>query len=197
MMKMKKMIIGVAMLLFANVGFGQISDNAVIPVSVTLNSILRLTVVSGGNIQFVVNTIDDYTTGIANSPRYTTRFNVASSRNFNVLLYSESAAFYGMNYESSGGTGNQMPLNNVGYVIDNVGGATGTTTSVATVTGLSTATAPVLSAVNAGSSTVNTFDIKWELGTVANASMNAQTLLGQSLTSDTYVTNVFINVVPI
>lgn len=196
-MKMKKMIIGVAMLLFANVGFGQISDNAVIPVSVTLNSILRLTVVSGGNIQFVVNTIDDYTTGIANSPRYTTRFNVASSRNFNVLLYSESAAFYGMNYESSGGTGNQMPLNNVGYVIDNVGGATGTTTSVATVTGLSTATAPVLSAVNAGSSTVNTFDIKWELGTVANASMNAQTLLGQSLTSDTYVTNVFINVVPI
>ena len=197
MMKMKKMIIGVAMLLFANVGFGQISDNAVIPVSVTLNSILRLTVVSGGNIQFVVNTIDDYTTGIANSPRYTTRFNVASSRNFNVLLYSESAAFYGMNYESAGGTGNQMPLNNVGYIIDNVGGATGTTVSVATVTGLSTATTAVLSAVDAGSSTVNTFDIKWELGTVANASMNAQTLLEQSLASDTYVTNVFINVVPI
>lgn len=197
MMKMKKMIIGVAMLLFANVGFGQISDNAVIPVSVTLNSILRLTVVSGGNIQFVVNTIDDYTSGIANSPRYTTRFNVASSRDFNVLLYSESAAFYGMNYESTGGTGNQMDLNNVGYVIDNIGGATGTTVAVATVTGLSTASAPVLSAVDAGSSTVNTFDIKWELGTTANASMNAQTLLGQSLASDTYVTNVFINVVPI
>ncbi|MBN1988930.1 MAG: hypothetical protein JW783_06035 [Bacteroidales bacterium] len=194
---MKKMIIGVAMLLFANVGFGQISDNAVIPVSVTLNSILRLTVVSGGNIQFVVNTIDDYTSGIANSPRYTTRFNVASSRDFNVLLYSESAAFYGMNYESTGGTGNQMDLNNVGYVIDNIGGATGTTVAVATVTGLSTASAPVLSAVDAGSSTVNTFDIKWELGTTANASMNAQTLLGQSLASDTYVTNVFINVVPI
>lgn len=197
MMKMKKMIIGVAMLLFANVGFGQISDNAVIPVSVTLNSILRLTVVSGGNIQFVVNTIDDYTTGIANSPRYTTKFNVASSRDFNVLLYSESAAFYGMNYESTGGSGNQMPLNNVGYLIDNVGGATGGVVSVGTVAGLSTATAAVLSAVKAGSSTVNTFDIKWELGTVANTSMNGQTLLQQSLTSDTYVTNVFINVVPI
>jgi hypothetical protein len=197
MMKMKKMIIGVAMLLFANVGFGQISDNAVIPVSVTLNSILRLTVVSGGNIQFVVNTIEDYTTGIANSPRYTTRFNVASSRNFNVLIYSESTAFFGMNYESAGGTGNQMPLNNVGYTIDNVGGATGGTVSVGTVTGLSISTTAVLSAVNAGSSAVNTFDINWELGTVANASMNAQTLLEQSLASDTYVTNVFINVDPI
>lgn len=197
MMKMKKMIIGVAMLLFANVGFGQISDNAVIPVSVTLNSILRLTVVSGGNIQFVVNTIDDYTTGIANSPRYITRFNVASSRNFNVLLYSESTAFFGMNYTSTGPSGNQMPLNNVGYEIENIGGATGTTVELTTITGLSTAIAPVLAGVDAGSSTVNTFDIKWELGTIGGPTMNGQTLLEQSLTSDTYVTNVFINVVPI
>lgn len=196
---MKKMIIGVAMLLFANVGFGQISDNAVIPVSVTLNSILRLTVVSGGNIQFVVNTIDDYTTGITNTDRYTTRFNVASSRNFNVLLYSESTAFFGMNYESTGGTGNQMPLNNVGFLIENAGTATAGTGGNVTLalTALSTSTAPVLNLVNAGSSTVNTFNIRWELGTPAAAAFGSGTLLSQSLASDTYVTNVFINVVPI
>ncbi|MCB9002091.1 MAG: hypothetical protein H6537_09000 [Bacteroidales bacterium] len=50
--------------LLASLAFGQaVNDQAIIPVSVTLNSILRLTVVSGGNIDFVVNTIDQYTSG--------------------------------------------------------------------------------------------------------------------------------------
>ncbi|HQB79016.1 MAG TPA: hypothetical protein PLJ52_11805, partial [Tenuifilaceae bacterium] len=141
---MKKMIIGVAMLLFANVGFGQISDNAVIPVSVTLNSILRLTVESGGNIQFVVNTIEDYSSGIAYSTKYATLFNVASSRDFDVRIYSESDQLYGMNFDGTT-TSNAMALNNIGFAVASAGTATGTTVS-AGVQSLKSTVASILAA---------------------------------------------------
>jgi hypothetical protein len=59
---MRKFLFGFVMLFLSQLGYGQaVNDQAVIPVSITLNSILRLTVVSGGNIDFVVNTIDQYT----------------------------------------------------------------------------------------------------------------------------------------
>ena len=62
---MRKLFYSLALLFLSQVSFGQaVNDQAIIPVSVTLNSILRLTVVSGGNIEFVVNTIDQYTGGI-------------------------------------------------------------------------------------------------------------------------------------
>lgn len=190
------------MLLFAQMGFGQVSDNAVIPVSVTLNSILRLTVVSGGNIQFVVNTIEDYMFGIPNSPRYTTRFNVASSRDFDVLIYAESATFAGMDYDATDdGTGNPIgstgfPIGNIGFLVDDgVGTATVGTNNYNTVSPLSTATTPALVAVSGGSSTVNIFDIQWELGTAAVLGSDPS-LLEQNIAPDTYVGNVFINIVP-
>ena len=191
---MRKLLLGVAMLLFAQMGFGQVSDNAVIPVSVTLNSILRLTVVSGGNIQFVVNTIEDYMFGIPNSPRYTTRFNVASSRDFDVLIYSESATFAGMDYDGTSSTA--FPIENIGFLVDDgVGSATVGTNNYNTVSPLSTATTPALEDVWGGSSTVNIFDIQWELGTAAVLGGDPS-LLEQNIAPDTYVGNVFINIVP-
>lgn len=193
-MKMKKMIIGVAMLLFANVGFGQISDNAVIPVSVTLNSILRLTVESGGNIQFVVNTIEDYSSGIAYSTKYATLFNVASSRDFDVRIYSESDQLYGMNFDGTT-TSNAMALDNIGFAVASAGTATGTTVS-AGVQSLKSTVASILAAVDAGSSDVNKFRIEWRLGT-GEGDMETLSLLEQSFAPDTYVTNVFINVLPL
>ena len=60
-------------------------DNAIIPVAVNLNSILRLNVTSGGNIEFTVSTIDQYNNGIATGPRYYTDFTVASSVDFDVI----------------------------------------------------------------------------------------------------------------
>ena len=56
-----------------------------------LNSILRLNVTSGGNIEFTINNIDQYTAGIANGTRYDTKFTVASSVDFNVLMYARMA----------------------------------------------------------------------------------------------------------
>ena len=187
---MRKLILGFALLLFGQLSFGQaVSDNAVIPVSVTLNSILRLTVVSGGNIQFVVNTIDQYTDGIGNSTRYTTTFTVASSRNFNVFMYSESDALYGTD------AGGAMPLDNVGYLV--VPPATGAGTCQATLLALDDlATKEIVSAWAAGSYSASPFQVQWELGTTpgGTAGMNAASLLEQSLPADNYVTNVFLTV---
>ncbi|MFA5649342.1 MAG: hypothetical protein WC951_13690 [Bacteroidales bacterium] len=191
---MKKLVLGAAMLLFAQFSFGQVSDNAVIPVSVTLNSILRLTVVSGGNIQFVVNTIEDYQAGISNSARYTTRFNVASSRDFDVLIYSESATFAGMDYD--GGTSTGFPIANIGFLVDqSAGTATVGTNNNTAVTALDVATTAILEEVSGGSSVVNVFDIQWELATAAVLGSDPN-LLQQNIAPDTYVGNVFINIVP-
>ena len=57
-----------------------VSDMAIIPIGVTLNSIARLTVTSGGNIEFVVNTMDQYNNGVAYSASTTTTFSVVSQR---------------------------------------------------------------------------------------------------------------------
>ena len=63
---MRKLFLVAILALLSQVGFAQaVQDNAVIPVSVTINSILRLNVTSGGNIQFVFNTMAQYNAGIA------------------------------------------------------------------------------------------------------------------------------------
>lgn len=186
---MKKLLLGAAMLLFAQMGFGQsVSDNAVIPVSVTLNSILRLTVTSGGNIQFVVNTIDQYTNGIANSDQYTSSFTVSSSREFIVTMGAEDTDFIGIE------TGSTMPLENLRYTM--------TATAPAVVGDVIAGLQPLIditapeTIVDRSGAPLNgaggglIYNIEWALGTVA------PTLLSQNLTADIYVTNVFLNLVP-
>jgi len=187
---MRKLVLGAAMLLFAQFGFGQVvSDQAVIPVSVTLNSILRLSVLSGGNIQFVVNTIDEYSAGIPNSDRYTTTFAVASSRVFDVFLNAETTDLI-----STDNAGLTMDLDNIGYEVpDNLGGGT----FIGAVSGLTNAQVLVVDDSPAGnsSSADNQFSILWRLGT-GEAGMNAASLLDQNITADNYVTSVFLVVVP-
>lgn len=67
-----------------------VSDMAVIPIGVTLNSIARLTVTSGGNIEFVVNTMDQYQDGVEATTATTTTFSVASSTQFGVTLQADN-----------------------------------------------------------------------------------------------------------
>ncbi len=185
-----------------------VSDNAIIPVSVTLNSILRLNVVSGGNIEFVVNTLDQYQNGIANNARYTTTFTVASSVNFNVLMYAQDGNFIG-----AGSSANTMPLNNVGYRAASTGTGTvgaagnytlaGGTSSPSALQALTNnATFQLVTSVptpgglgGAGDVSQNRFEIRWELGTGA-APMNTTSLLAQSLRADRYTTNVHLVLQP-
>ena len=191
---MKKLVLGVAMLLLAQMGFGQaVTDNAVIPVSITLNSILRLSVTSGGNIQFVVNTIDQYENGIANTSQYTTTFQVASSRDFTVTLGAEDQTFIGLETSNT-----DLTLDNVGYEIATPGLGTvptGLQALVAFVDGGGLPSAATIVTADAGAADDNIYEIQWELGTGV-APMNTSTLLEQSLDADIYITNVFLNVTP-
>jgi hypothetical protein len=181
-----------AVLLSASMAFSQpVKDFGVIPIGVTLNSILRLNIVSGGNIEFVVNTIDQYTNGIANTALYDTYFTVASSEDFNVIMYSES------NNMSGTDLGGTMPSNNVGYIITNNGtGAVGTNWDfpIAAQDGLDITVTTIIAGIAhaaAGDPVQNSFIINWELGTSAGT-MNATSLLVQSIDADRYVVNALL-----
>ena len=207
-MKKIKLLL-VSILLSATTLFAQpISDMGVIPIGVTLNSILRLTVVSGGNIEFVVNTFDQFENGIAASAGYETKFTVASSIEFHVDMYAEGAFLLGQLNSL-----NKLDIRNIGYTITATGGGAdgtdwdllsglqileingGTHTRVVTDKGIS-----------AGNAAKNAFTIAWELATTdvlehANGFNpgvgNGVSLLDQNLGSDRYVVNVFLSVVKI
>src|SRR6056297_2087867 len=116
MRKFITIVFGLALL--TNVTFAQgVSDKAVIPVAVTLNSILRLNIVSGGNIEFAFNNLLEYQNGIPNSDAYDTRFTVASSQDWNVEMYVEDDVFVGTDVTDTTGGSHTMPLNNVGYEV--------------------------------------------------------------------------------
>ena len=198
---MKKITLSIIALFFAGqMSFAQaVSEHAVIPVSVTLNSILRLNVVTGGNIEFVVNTIDQYTAGIQTSALYTTNFTVASSTDFEVTLEAENASLTGSDDPT-----NTLTLDNVGYVTVPHAGATGAEGAewncLPALGGEGPLTLAAFTIVfgiannAAGDVVQNTFDIQWELGTT-DGTMNGGTLLSQSIPSDRYVTNVFLDLI--
>lgn len=186
---MRKLFYSLALVLLSQYSFGQaVKDNAVIPVSITLNSILRLTVQSGGNIEFVVNTIDQYTSGIPNSAQHTTKFSVSSSRVFNVTMGAEDATFIGIE------NGGPMDLDFVRYTITKddplhagILPAAMPAALIAIYDGLGAYTpATILSTADAGGNL--TYNIEWELGTDP-----ANTLLDADLPADIYVTNVYLN----
>ena len=200
------------LLLCSSLIFAQpVSDNAVIPVSVTLNSILRLNIVSGGNIEFAVNTLTQYTDGVSNNPQYDTQFTVASSTDFNVLLYSEEATLTGS--DIAGTSANTMNINNVGYTIDytGTGGTVGTganddyslvglAADPSALTELTNTTTNTIvedisggTGTSAGDIVKNAFTINWELATSGLIAVTSQsTLLAQGLSSDRYSVNVFL-----
>lgn len=96
---MRKVFLIFAMMLASFFAKAQaVNDMAIIPIGVTLNSIMRLTVNSGGNIEFVVNTMDQYTNGINTdfgSTLYTTSISVASSTKFGVTVMADNENLLG------------------------------------------------------------------------------------------------------
>ena len=196
---MRKLLFTLALAVLSQVSFGQaVNDQAIIPVSVTLNSILRLTVVSGGNIDFVVNTIDQYTNGINNGgadARWQTNFTVSSSQDFDVTLQAEDATLFGQD-----DPGHNMLLNNIGFDLTESGSGVDLTNwtlpaAVLALTNVAQNIVTGLAGASAGDATQNNFTIQWRLGTSEDA-MNGSSLLAQSLTPDRYITNVFLELVP-
>ncbi|NOU19348.1 MAG: hypothetical protein HOO91_17465 [Bacteroidales bacterium] len=184
---MRKLFFTLTMLIFSQFCFGQmVQDQAVVPVSVTLNSILRLTVTSGGNIVFVFNTIAQYTTGIAATPRTTTTFQVSSSRTYKVTMATESATFIGLE------TGSILFTNdNVGYTTTAAGGGAVLDGALHGL-GVTQEITPVLGAPAGGS---HIYTVAWQVGQGV-APMKATTLAVQSLATDIYVNNIFLTLTP-
>ncbi len=185
---MKKVIISsVAMLLSILVYAQPVSDNATIPVSVSVNSILRLHVTTGGNIEFVFNTIDQMRQGINSTAGTTTNFTVASSHPFDVCVYAES------DLTSTDSAGYSLPTNKIGYTVTSSGDNTPTTYE-STLTALTTSAAhECIDDCAPGDINDNIFSIAWECATSALAGVaggGAQGVLGT--TPDRYATNVFL-----
>ena len=205
---MKKLTFLLAgLILYAGTSFAQIDDRAVIPVAVTLNSILRLNVTSGGNIEFNFNTLDDYQNGIATSAAYQTKFNVASSVNWDVIMYSENATLIGTDIIEDGGAGNfanTMSLDNIGYHVLSEGTIGEDLNFASNDAGnpapLTADPATVLvgyngTVANAGDIVANNFTINWRCGT-SEPGMNPQSILEQAIAADRYATNVFLVLQP-
>jgi len=193
---MKKLSISILAIIFSlGAAFSQpLSDLGIIPVGVTINSVFRLNITSGGNIEFVVNTVNQYTNGIEPSAAYETHFTVDASMNFDVELYADASDFVGV-------TGNTtLALNSLGYLVsipgtlddDNL--SNGTTLVVVTDSPEDIIESTVANP-NRGDAAQNSFIIAWELATSAlrAAVATSPTLLSQNLTSDRYVVNVIID----
>ncbi len=202
-MKRTLLIIIAFMLSFSLVKAQPVSDMGVIPIGVSLNSILRLNIVKGGNIEFIVSTFKQFDEGIANAPIYDTEFTVASSVDFDVTLYSESDNLTGVGL--SGATPNTMAALNVGYLVEataGAGGADGTNWDLpADIEGIGTAAVAIVAGIAgfaAGDITQNAFTINWELATdgIGNDMLGdaviTKDLLKQNIPSDRYVVNVFL-----
>lgn len=182
-----------------------VSDIAIIPIGVNLNSILRLQVVSGGNIEFAVNTIAQYTNGIANTTGTTTTFNVSSTVIFDVNLYAEGANMTGTDL---GGT---LDVKNIGFQMGYGGNLAAAPraaaytinsltakTVLASAKGASSLIVDGLNSTCAGNAAQNTFTIAWELATndvltAVGGLGAANTLLIQGKKADRYVINTFLD----
>lgn len=220
---MKKISFLVVMMLCGLTTFAQaVKDRNVIPVAVSLNQVLRMTVTNGGNIEFVFNTINDYKNGIsslAGNPgdgMYKTDFTVSSSTRWNLTYGAEQATFLGTDDPSR-----LLALDNVGYSITNNGlnvfeGASlaKNQTPGASLYSVPTNNASEVAALqaypvvliedndntdaNAGDIADNSFTLNWRCGTVEvnpTTPMNAIAIIDQSPSPapDRYVVNVLFD----
>jgi len=158
--------------------FGQaVSERAVIPVSVNLISILRLTIVSGGNIEFTFTSIDDYNSGITG---LSTVFEVASSQDFDVNASADAATLAGTDDPTNTLAGNTVELD---VTVDDGDGV-----AIVGGTDIATIGAGATVIVNGGTAgTTHSCTIDWECG-VTNPVTGVE--------PDRYATNVYLTVGP-
>jgi len=190
-----------------------VHDRGVIPVAVTLNRVMRLNITSGGNMEFVFNSIKEYENGLNSggaSAFYRTSFYVAASNDWNLVMGAEDATLLPTDHIAAvaGIPTNSMALNNVGFNITHVAGglananyaipAAGFPTTVAALAQYTGAAPLVITSAaapagDAGDAVDNSFQINWRAGT-AEGTMSAVTILHANIFPDRYVTNVFMDI---
>jgi len=206
-------IIGMIGLLSVNISYSQaVDDRAVVPVSVTLNSILRLNVESGGNVEFNFNTLDQYENGISGiqgsgsgDDRYSTKITVASSVNWDLRMGAEDD---GLVSSDTAGAVASMDLSYITFQTEYTSNELGVDVELAIPSsyesGAETPLEQITSAAdlisnragsdgNAGDVDQNAFRIDWACGTPGTGAGN---LMGSDLTGSRYSTNVFFILEP-
>lgn len=198
---MKKILLGfLALFLAGNIAVAQpVSDNAVIPMGITLNSILRLTVISGGNIEFVFNTVADYQAGLFGTA-YKTSLQVESSSDWDLAILANDFTGSAGTFEptvvdysvSDNGGANTIVNSGAGAGATQYAGAAlasnvdGTGGTYIQVTNTST---PILTALdgNDGVGSDNAFQLWWRCGHSTNILINNHTGVGATGRSSTSV----------
>ena len=218
---MKKLILSILTFGIVSSGISQaVSDRNTIPVGVNLNRVLRMSINTGGNIEFSFNTINQYKLGIsgdqvtsgsqgraAANPMYVTTFTVASSTKWRLDYGAEETTFIGV--DDPGNVG--FLLNNVGYSLVSTGTHVFGTELVSAPTNNGAEVAaleayPTIlitdganAAADAGDATDNAFTMTWRCGTKEGTGlttpMNPTALIEQGLAPDRYVTNVLFNLI--
>lgn len=218
---MKKILTTIFAVSILGSGISQaVSDRNTIPVAVNLNRVLRMSVNTGGNIEFTFNTIAQYKNGIsgdlatsgsagtaAANPMYITSFTIAASTKWRLDYGAEDATFIGVDNPAN----TAFTLDNVGFSLGETGAhAFGTElASIPTNAGAEVAALqayPVVlltdggnAAANAGDATDNAFTMTWRCGTAEGngltTPMNQVKLIEQGITPDRFVTNVLFNLI--
>lgn len=173
---MKRLLFALVLIGIGHAGMAQVQDNAVIPLSVTVNSVLRLQVNSGGNIQFVFNTMSQFTGGIPNTANTDTKFTVSSSRGFTVDIVAEDGNLIGIT------SGQTADLSLIQYVVEGPHTATVQTTPL-----IQNPTNPLVNSDDPVNGEIHT--IHWEAGTPGGSPATG-------LAPDTYVTNILLTLKP-
>lgn len=195
---MRKLFLSFSLLLIGFVSFGQaVNESAIIPVSVTMNTVSRLTIESGGNIKFVFNSINDYANGFDGSATalYTTSVAVSSSTDFSIDLYAEG------DFQPTDNAINTLTIGQLEYQLLWTGALGNTPTDYTNAwTEMTAAPVHVIDNITtagnggiAGDGTANRFDIQWRIGTAGNT---LGTFLTQgNIAADHYVANIFIELI--
>ena len=212
---MKKLLLTIFVFGIISSGISQaVSDRNTVPVAVNLNRVLRMSVNTGGNIEFTFNTIDDYKNGLSgdaatstsanpatSNPMYLTTFTVAASTKWTLQYGAEEGTFIGVDNPAS-----TLALNNVGFNLASTGThvfgtelVSAPTTNGGVIADLDVYPTALIAdganaAANAGDATDNAFTMTWRVGT-SEGDMFATKLIEQSITPDRYVTNVLFNLV--
>jgi hypothetical protein len=167
---MKKVLLGLISIFMAGqISFAQpVSDMAVIPMGITVQSVMRLNVTKGGNIEFVFKSAADVNAGLPSTGAYGTTYETAgtisASQNWDLDLTVDETDFIADN-----NGGNNLPLNVVSLdVITNAGGTPVTQNDVVLSTPLTLIDANGTNTLGDGL----TFNIRWACGVAALASQS-------------------------
>jgi hypothetical protein len=166
----------------------QTTDSDDINVTAVFKTSIDLNVVSGANISFLVESLDDYTNGLSDPTAYTSTFEVSASVNFKVDLSSTNF---------TDGSGNTLNAQNFGYTIADAGtyqvgtnhlldGGT-TSPSALALLGANNTIVEATGSGNAGPATANRFNLNFELGTAGVRALSGlPILLSQNIAPSTY-----------